>query len=595
MKSPSTWFAFLAVAALVGLGFVLDADQPAADAVADAAAEPVRVGLASAGAWYCAAGNTSEGSQVRVVAAATPERDDQPAAVTLDTFASGVTVPGEETEVFSGSSYARVVEPDRDEVGIRGRWWDAPVAITRLWSVRGGDLPDGEVEGPCEPDPSASWVIPGMATAGGADARLYLANPFETDASVTITFTTPEGPIDPKRLENVAVPKRSVQEIRLNDFAAQEPDLGVVITSRSGRVVVEGVQGLNAAIGDIDGLSLVKAARSTAESWTIPWYTDQGDESASWLWVSNVEERPASVSLTVHTEAGGVVPSAIEELTVGPGEVRRFDLRELDPEGRGSAGLTVRSDNGVPIVAAVASTYTGPTEERTGISVQLGAPEPDDTWVLTVGGTENRETRLDLANPGATAAVLDVQLWGAEGVTNPPELTNIQVPAGAAGSLDLTPYLSPGEDATAFVIAREGSVVAGRHSSAIEGRRRLAASLGIPGNVWQGGQLVPPVRFESGLPQRIDTDQGPRNGDPLDPETPIEAGVPSASPSSSEASGDPSPAPGASFVIPSADPAVPPPAPSPSEDAGTESSGESGTSSESSTETDSAGSDGSDG
>lgn len=509
MRSPPAWSIVLVVLAIAGAGFFIDRRDPSE---ATTQVEPVSAGAAVSGAWYCAAGDTIEGATDLKVIAATPPQEGGPLSqVTIDSFREGVTARGTEVRVNPSSSARKDIPAGLSDVGVASRWWEAPAAITRSVFVSPAGGPEGFVEGPCEPEPSPRWVVPGLATAGGAQAQLVIANPFDTDASVAVTFTTPDGPITPKLLENVVVPKRSVRTIPVNEHAPQRSDLGAVVRTRSGRVITEAVQTLNAAIGGVNGRSLVKAAAEPAENWTVPWFEIDGDTTQSWLWVTNVEDRPAALTLTFHGPTGGIVPDGIDDLDLAPGETRRIDLNPLAPEGMREGGVTVRSENSVPFVAAAVTEFLGDVEERTGFAVQRGATTPADTWVLSGGSTLGRDTRLHLANPGPEEAQVDVVVWSADGVVRPEQLQGLTIAPGAWQSADLTAHLpEQADDHTVYVIARTGGVVASRTSEDRTGTRRFVAALGIPSTVWSGGQLVPGVRFQPTLTQRIGTSLGPQ-------------------------------------------------------------------------------------
>lgn len=525
MSRPPAWTVVLLVAAVVGVGIAIDRASPS---TATARPEPVLAGAAMSGAWYCAAGDTTEEAQMRVIAATPPRDGDTRAKITIDTFGAGEAATGREVAVPPGGSTSREVPAGREEAGVASRWWDAPTAVSRSILVRPTGGPEGWIEGPCEPEPSARWVVPGVATSGGAQARLTLGNPFDSDASVTIAFTTPDGLVEPQLLENVVVPKRSTRTILLNEHAPEEPDLGVLVRARSGRVVAEAIQTLSAAIGGVDGVSLVKATAQPAETWTVPWLDVDDGDVQSWLWVTNVEDRPAALALTLHTERGGVVPEEVDEITLEPGVTQRVDLRGLLPEGVTRAGITVRSENSVPIAASVATEYAGDDEARTGFAVQLGAPAPDALWVLSGGPTAGRDTTVHLSNPGSEAAVVDIVLATSPTPVAPPGLRDIPVPPGSVRSVDLTAHLP--EDATdhsVFVIAREGSVVPGRRALDRVGTMRLVAGGGVPGALWGGGRVVPPVDYAPTLTQRLGTDLGPRTEDPIEVPEPTETATPS--------------------------------------------------------------------
>lgn len=513
MKPTSPWLAVLAVVGVVALGLGLDRLVPLTGPAAPGAAV---AGPATSGTWYCAAGGTSGGSELLLVTAAPPSEASEPSEVVSLTFSEGERDPSRRGNVFASSAAVDTIAEGYADVGVATRWWDQPVAVTRQWEVVSEAGVSGLVAGPCVAEPSDRWIVPGLATAGGAEAVLHLANPFGSDAAVAVTLTTPDGVLAPRRLENVVVPRRSVRRIELNEHAPEQTDLGVVVDTRAGRVVAEAVQSFNAAIGGVEGLSLAAAAPQAAETWTIPWFADD-DQRESWLWLTNAGDRAAAVELTVHTDDGGAVPEGLEELILEPGVVERIDLRGLLPDGADHGAVTVRSDNGQPITASVATQFLAEEADRTGIAVELGSPATDDTWVLSGGPTEGRDVEVHLVNPGGADAVVDLSVWAGSGVLRPAELRDIPVAAGAAVVVPVSEHLVGAASHAIFVTARSGAVVAGHVAISDEGRLDPVVSIGSALGYLSGGGAVPPVRFAPGMPQRIGTPFGPEADDPLAP------------------------------------------------------------------------------
>lgn len=562
MTAPRSLLLLVLVAALVGVGMGVDAALPPPS---PDVGEEVAAGPATSGAWYCAAAGTGGDDVVDVVAAAPPSDASTPAELAVEVAREGETAVASRPQLVPGASASVRPAGAAGPVALTTRWWDQPVAVTRLWEVTSGDGVSGRIVGPCERRLSERWVVPGVATAGGAQARVHLANPFDSDAAVTITLATPDGVLAPRLLENVVVPKRSSRVVDLNEHAPERADLGVVVQTRSGRVVAEAVQSFNAAIGGVEGLSLVRALPELAETWTIPWFADGGD-AASWLWLTNPDtDRAAAVELTVHTADGGGVPEGLEEITLDPGTVQRIDLRGLLPDGVTSGALTIRSDNGIPIAAAVGSQRGGETappdtpddgtddgapddgtddqapdedggasdqeepaateptpEERSGIAVLSGAAEAGTSWVLTGGPTAGRTVTIQVVNVSAEEAVVDLTLWAGSGLVRPDALQGVTIAPGAVRSLDVSADLAEAPDHTVFVRARQGRVVVGRVGTSAEGRLGLTAHTGLMMDVYDAGRLRVPVDFAPGMSQRIGTrlDHAADVGEDDEPTTP---------------------------------------------------------------------------
>lgn len=539
------------VAAVVAAIVAIDLEAPS---TATRRAEPMVAGPATGGVWYCAAAATGEGHETTLSAAA-PTSSSDPAEVEVATLEDGERQVIATNPVFPGS--ARVTSPTpEDEGGTLGaavRWWDNPVVVSRAWDRESAESVSGTISGPCASAPSSTWYVPGISTAEGGTARLHLLNPFTVDASVTVTFTTPTSREEPILLQNVSVPAQSVEVVELNEFVPRQADLGVTVRTRSGRVVVEGVQELDAAIGGVEARALAPATPTLSETWVLPWSlgdpvaeaddteepdgvepappaegeepTSEGDTpvvstsspgngTASWLWVSNPGEDDAAVTLTLHTSEGPVVPD-VGELMVEGGRVLRIDLRGLLPPGVATAGATLRSENGVPVAASV-STLMEPEvgdPDETGYTSQRGWPRGAEQWVVPGEAPGDRQQVLHLVNAGGDDAVVDVALWNGTRLHEPSALQDVPVPAGHLVELDVTEVVAGAEQFVAYVTASEGEVVAGRHSVATEGGPDgWIAHVGVPARLWAGGETVPAVGHDPILIEQLGTAGGLQDG-----------------------------------------------------------------------------------
>lgn len=533
-------------AALVGALLAYDAIEPSS---ATTVPELVEAGGAVSGSWYCAAGDTNEGRTTSVIFAPVPGAQPGPTDVVVSTFGEGERRAGSETRVLPQDVRVDELPSGQSSIGVSARWWGQPAVLSRVWRVGGADFPSGWVAGPCEPTPSATWIIPGLSTAGGGQGRVVLANPFESDATAAITLATPSGFEQPRRLENLLIPAGSVRDIVLNEHAPQQDDLGVIVEVLAGRLVTEGVQTFNAAIGGVDGATLVKAAPAAATRWTIPWLQvadrvgseDEGDQDGvdSWVWITNPSETIADVQINLHTTEGSQAPGSLGSVTgqpspaatpepteptatptegvteapggsenletffVDPGAVVRVDMADLLPEGNGAAGVSVESHNDVPIVVSGGTVRRDPAAVLSSLAIQLGAAQPDTTWVWSAPPPTGRTTHLQVVNLGETEATLSVQLHtgGAEIVALEREIT---VAPGALANVDLTDDVGDADQLTVYVTSDQ-PVVAGYRSLNVEGRPDLVVGLGASSSAWRGGSLIPVASYRSGLVHQLDT------------------------------------------------------------------------------------------
>jgi hypothetical protein len=495
------------------------------DPVEETAPTPVALAGSEAvsGGAVCAVGDAREGTSTAVDLVRPGESGDTPATAEVRSLEAGDEASLLATRLFPGSG-ARVDLEGGEEVATDVRWSGAPVSVTRSWRIDDEeDLPPGTAAGPCAPGTSATrWTVPGLATDGGHEARLRLANPHPSGATVSVGFLTPEGPEDPTRLRNVSIGPDETVEIVLNEYLPEQPDLSAIVSVESGRVAVEGVQLTRNAIGGIDGVSLLQATTAPASTWTVPWVVD-GEERASWLWIANEGDRSAPVELSLHTPDGGIVPEGLAEVTVPPGTVRRVDLRGTLPEGVDNAAITARSD-GVPVSVSAVVRLSAEDPDDTGFAVQLAAAA-DPIWTLSGSGREGRSEQLRLVNPGSEPATVDVTLWNGSTVSAPEELAGIEVPAGALVVVPLSGLVEPAPAWSLVVRATGGPVVAGTVGSGDpDGPRHLVATVGAPSEWWRTPR-APVLRWAPGTTQRLGTELGIA---PLDPLAPPEPSAPEA-------------------------------------------------------------------
>jgi hypothetical protein len=464
------------------------------------------------GASICAVGDGRAGSELGVTAARPGEVGEGPAQIDVATFEDGeeraIAVP----PVFPGV-HGRATVDGGEELSTIVRWRGAPVAVDREWELVGDDeLPPGTIAGPCPSELSDRWVVPGLITVGGSEARLRVANPFGTDATVAVGFVTPEGPEQPLALQNLSVPAQGSLEVDVNEVLPERADLAAVVRVLSGRAIAEGYQLTRSEIGDIDGASLLAASTAPSETWTVPWVADSETDD-SWLWVVNLGDRPAPVEFTLHTADGGAPPEGLSEVTVAPGQLRRIDLRGTLPEGATGAAVTARSD-GAPIHLSGVVQRATEDPATSAFVVQLGSARPDTSWIVSGGAIgEGRREALQIVNPGSEAAEFTVTLFNGSTVSRPAELANLRLGPGENTLLRLQAELAGADSWSAFVTVSDGELVVGRlGAGGREGGLHLVAVPGTPSAAWStagnglSGQAV------AGLVQQLGTSFGLGSG-----------------------------------------------------------------------------------
>lgn len=276
-------------------------------------------------------------------------------------------------------------------------WADAPLLAWQEWRTPGAPgQPGGAVASTCLPADAQVQTVLGLTTAGGDEALLRLANPFDADATFAITLVTPTTVLEPVALRNVSVRAGTRTTVRLNDHAPEEPDLAAVVTVGTGRLAVEGLQRTVAAIGGVDGLASVAPVGEPAVAWTVPWLPAGPDVDGA-VWILNPSPRDVVVEVTVHTPEGASVPDALTSVDVGAGALLRVAVDDLVADDRPVLGLTLRSQTtGVLIGAGARLRSDDPA--RTGLVRPAASPAPDDLWMLAGVGGEGRRTILHVVN-----------------------------------------------------------------------------------------------------------------------------------------------------------------------------------------------------
>lgn len=535
---------------------------------------------ADAGVWYCPAPTGQPVSSD--VVAVSPPLDRRPAR--LDSRVVGGPVEGAALDqVFPG---AGVGLPAGSDASLEVRWVERPVAVSRI--TRYEEAPAGMTASNCIPFVSRDWYLPGVTTASGSTAQLHVTNPFSQDAAIAIEGLTPQGPETPIVLQNLPVDAGETLVVDLNEYLPQQPDLGIVLRARTGRVTVEATQQSVPTVNGVNGRSAVTTMPELDTEWYVPWVatggrTDGGGpglappdpaatpaateeatgteepteqsvedildvevegeaEPSSWLWVTNPGETTAELELAFLTAEGRIDAEALGTIEVGPSTTRRLVLDDVLPDVAGDIGVEITSDNDVPFVASMGTIVAGGDgAERTGIAITRATALPDSLWSLTAPSDPGRHQWVTLTNVDTDPAVVDLALWTGASTRRPGDLQGIEVPGGATVTIDLTEHGTDSGELTVFGLARQGRVTMALRGLSPTGILDFAATTGVPYRIWEAIDVLGSVQREDGLVNRLGTDLGlPVAPSPTESPTP----VPSPTPLPEEPDATPSPAPG---------------------------------------------------
>ncbi|TAN29831.1 MAG: hypothetical protein EPN30_01580 [Actinomycetota bacterium] len=403
--SKLQWIFLMGCAAFVvlvgGLG-VFIGDQGAKNPIGEAtvlATERLAVASVSplnsdSSSWYCTWDLPGKGgiSNVSVLLANTSSKEVN---ATLSAFTSGIKQPRSlKIPAHSFLRYPEAVTP----TGQSG-------AVSFI-ANGGGTVAELEVSGqtgstvaPCNSSPSADWVVLGGNTLSGSASGISIFNPFEQDAVVDVSLSSPSSRFNPAALRGIVIAPNSSHEIDLTHYFAGLNDVAVSVTTRIGRVVVGGIVQRNDS-GDT-GLAALATFPASAAKWRFPIGQLSGNQSQDIL-IFNPNSYKVSVNLHFsYLDLEAVTPSSSTSTTTTESAGKRASgtsaLRSGQTAGSGATYDLTKTIAGdaVGVVSVKADT---PMQLGLNYKVQLsvaggyGVAAAEDF----VGSTANPNTRYQV-------------------------------------------------------------------------------------------------------------------------------------------------------------------------------------------------------
>lgn len=192
--------------------------------------------------------------------------------------------------------------------------------------------------------------------------------------------------------------------------------------------------------GDLRGLSTPACAAPQEQTWLVGGGTGVGRSTR--LVLADAAQTPTTVDVTVLTATGAQQPSALQGLSLGPGEQRSVLLEGvLEGVADGASAGGAASTSGAPLAVQVRSS-AGPVASWLVESVLHGlvpggtevvgpAASPATSLVVPgIAATGSQPAVLRLANPGTDPVVARFAVVGASGAS---------VPAGTAPATAVPP------------------------------------------------------------------------------------------------------------------------------------------------------------
>ncbi len=219
------------------------------------------------------------------------------------------------------------------------------------------------------------WHIPVGDTQADALAVVAIMNPLPRDAIIDVTFASEAelGPFVAPELTGVVVPAWSTVAVDIGEHARRRDVVAASIRARTGRIAVDSLVAYDGSFGR-RGLAAELASHANGERWTVP-LAGIDDRTKLWVRVMNPSEEVAAVAASVVAEGSqgdrvsfAVAPQDVAELEVEvPGDLAP-DLQTLLADPGTPFGVTVSSQNGVPIVVwaeALVGRSTSPATPET--------------------------------------------------------------------------------------------------------------------------------------------------------------------------------------------------------------------------------------
>ena len=360
-----------------------------------------------------------------------------------------------------------------------------PGALSSTWFCAGGTGTDGEdafADHSVEiANPTGSAVTVTLTAFGGTVAPpLASVDPEDLDGetttstTATTTTTAPAATVPEPVTQQIEVPARGRQGLRLGDLVAA-PVVSALVEAPSGGIVVEHL------VSSVHGFDVKPCATSAAPEWHFA-YGDTTVASRELLVLFNPFPDDAIVDGRFSTEDGIREPERFDGLVVPGRGTLAVDVGD-DVTRREEVAATITTRSGRIVVDRIVR-VDGETDR--GLTLQLGVPAPQRTWVFPDGLTsETVREEYVVYNPGAEQAEVEIELVLDDPETNGiPESIDLSLPPGTHQTIDVNADGRVPVDVAHSGIVRSANgvpIVAERVLfSSGEDRRGIAVTTGSP-------------------------------------------------------------------------------------------------------------------
>jgi hypothetical protein len=344
----------------------------AAGPVRGAAAAPCSSVAASE--WFFAAGSAALETDQRILLY-NPFPDEAvirlslytPRGLETKTSLQEVAVPARSSTAVIINEAIRV----RGTVGARVVAKRGRVVAWREMFTVSGDRPRSVQMSLGAPRLADTWYFADGGLGPGVSESIGILNAGGQEAIVSVTVTTSQETLQPRKLLEFPIPRRAAVEIPLEDFI-REPDAftGASVTVKSvNGVSVAAERTVYYATDAVSGGTAEAGAPSGNERWVLPPAAGSPDDDSVSL--MNASSGPVTVDLTVLGLDGPRAPDALQGIKIAPGSRRKLQVGDYT----GGRALPVLAVGTGPFVA---ERYAySPADEDVSVVLGVPAPAPD--------------------------------------------------------------------------------------------------------------------------------------------------------------------------------------------------------------------------
>lgn len=277
--------------------------------------------------------------------------------------------------------------------------------------------------------PAADWWFAGADGRIGATDTLFLANPSDSAANVSLSLWSAAGPLSPPGAAGIVVPPHSAWRRNIADLAPDAAGIAVHVHADSGTVSAalydRRYSGVSPAGGD-----WIPATLPPSRALVVPGYAPYAGPKG--LALANPGGRDASVSLRVATAHGNFAPSGSQSVVVPAGRTVSLDLGAA--LGTDPAGVLVTSDQPVTAAGVSVARVPGRFSDLAWQAAQLPLTGP--AGIAMTVPPFGQQSLLVVTAPRDAARL---RVASADGAS-----TVVAVPAGRSVSVDLRTALRTG-------------------------------------------------------------------------------------------------------------------------------------------------------